>query len=122
MQDQERHWNPPHPNDLAATAGQVFDLLDPPLWLVTAAHEGRRGGLIATFAVRASIVAELPRMVIGIAKQHHTWGLIEGSSRFALHLLYPKQLDLAWLFGIRTGHKVDKLAELDAGSTPAAAP
>ncbi len=106
----------------ARTVGEVFDLYDPPLWLVTSAHAGRRGGLIATFAVRASIVATLPRMVLGVAKQHHTWGLIEGSGGFALHLLHPRQLDLVWRFGLTTGHQVDKFAGLAAATTPGGQP
>jgi flavin reductase (DIM6/NTAB) family NADH-FMN oxidoreductase RutF len=101
---------------------QVYDLTDPPLWLVTASHEGRRGGFVATFVVRASIVAALPRMLIGVAKQHHTWQLIEGSGRFALHLLYADQLDLVWRFGLESGDEVDKLDGLLAGRTPGGSP
>lgn len=96
----------------------VFHLYDPPLWLVTARAGERRGGLIATSAVRASIVPELPRMLIAIAKQHHTWGLIETSGRFALHLLPAFRLDAVWRFGLATGQDTDKLAGLDAGETP----
>lgn len=110
----------PEPN--ARAIARVFDLYDPPLWLVTAAHEGRRGGLIATFAVRASIVEGLPRMVLGIARQHHTWGLIEGGGRFALHLLYPHQLDLVWRFGLASGHQTDKFAGLARATTPGGQP
>ncbi len=106
----------------ASAIGQVFDLYDPPLWLVTAGDAGRRGGLIATFAVRASIVATLPRVVLGVAKQHHTWGLIQGAGGFALHLLHPHQLDLVWRFGLATGHQVDKFAGLTAADTPGGQP
>jgi flavin reductase (DIM6/NTAB) family NADH-FMN oxidoreductase RutF len=106
----------------ASAIGQVFDLYDPPLWLVTAGHAGRRGGLIATFAVRASIVATLPRMVLGVAKQHHTWALIEASGGFALHLLHADQLDLVWRFGLTSGHQVDKFAGLSTTATPSGQP
>ncbi|MEA3274245.1 MAG: hypothetical protein U9Q81_02900, partial [Pseudomonadota bacterium] len=65
--------HPADPNQSAERSiGQVFDLVDPPLWLVTAADNKHRGGLIATLVVRASIVSGLPRMVAGVAKQHHT--------------------------------------------------
>lgn len=101
---------------------EVFHLYDPPLWLVTARHQGRRGGLIATLAVRASIVADLPRMVVGIAKHHHTWGLIEGSDRFALHLLRRDDLDAVWRFALASGHTTDKLAGLPERYTPAGNP
>ena len=113
---------PPLTEATARGVARVFHLYDPPLWLVTTAHGGRRGGLIATFAVRASIVASLPRMVLGIARQHHTWGLIEASGGFALHLLYPAQLDLVWRFGLTSGHDADKFAGLDAASTPGGQP
>ena len=96
----------------------VFHLYDPPLWLVTAAHAGRRGGLIATSAVRASIVAERPRMLIAIARHHHSWGLIEGSGRFALQLLAQSDLDTVWRFALRSGHEGDKFAGLPDATTP----
>ena len=107
--------NAPRPPDPINT---VFHLYDPPLWLVTAADGPRRGGCIATFVVRASIVAELPRMVIGIAKHHFTWRLIESAGGFALHLLRITDLDAVWRFGLQSGHQVDKLAGVPRQSTP----
>jgi flavin reductase (DIM6/NTAB) family NADH-FMN oxidoreductase RutF len=109
-------------DDLQQAAARVYDLLDPPLWLVTSVHAGERGGFIATFAARASIVREFPRMVLGVAKQHHTWGLIQRSRRFALHLLYPHQLDLVWRFGLQHGHQADKFAGIEAELTPGRSP
>jgi hypothetical protein len=47
---------------------KVYAQLDPPLWLVTAAAGGQRGGLIATTVTQASIVAEFPRQLITIAQ------------------------------------------------------
>jgi flavin reductase (DIM6/NTAB) family NADH-FMN oxidoreductase RutF len=113
----------PLPEPTARAIARVFDLYDPPLWLATSAHGERRGGLIATFVVRASIVAAIPRVVLGIARQHHTWGLIEAGGRFALHLLYPGQFDLVWRFGLSSGHQLDKFAGLGAtASTPEGQP
>jgi flavin reductase (DIM6/NTAB) family NADH-FMN oxidoreductase RutF len=98
--------------------GEVFHLYEPPLWLVTSAHQGKRGGFIATFVVRASIVAELPRMVIGVANHHHTWGLIERSRRLALHLIARDDLDAVWHFGLTSGHQTDKFSGLEPDVTP----
>jgi flavin reductase (DIM6/NTAB) family NADH-FMN oxidoreductase RutF len=109
---------PPTDDSHRDPISEVFHLYDPPLWLVTARHGAQRGGLIATFAVRASIVRELPRMVVGIAKHHHTWGLIEGSSGFALHLLRRDDLGAVWRFGLASGHDRDKLAGLPDQRTP----
>lgn len=95
------------------TAASVFARLDRELWLVTAQFEARRGGLVATFVNQASIVPELPRVVVGIAKHHHTWELIEASGAFALHLISEEQVEWAWRFGLSTGREHDKLAGLD---------
>jgi flavin reductase (DIM6/NTAB) family NADH-FMN oxidoreductase RutF len=96
-----------------ATAAAVFAKLDRELWLVTAQLGDRRGGLIATFVNQASIVPELPRVVVGLAKHHHTWELVAGSGVFALHLLDEEHLDWVWRFGLATGHATDKLAGLE---------
>jgi flavin reductase (DIM6/NTAB) family NADH-FMN oxidoreductase RutF len=101
---------------------RVYELMDPPLWLVTTSHEGQRGGFVATFVVRASIVPGLPRMLIGVAKQHNTWRLIEDSGRFALHLLYTDQLNLIWRFGLHSGNERDKFDHLPASRTPGGSP
>lgn len=95
------------------TSAAVFAQLDRELWLVTAQAGSRRGGLIATFVNQASIVPELPRVVVGLAKHHHTWELIEASGAFALHLLGEEHLDLVWRFGLSSGRDHDKLAGLD---------
>jgi flavin reductase (DIM6/NTAB) family NADH-FMN oxidoreductase RutF len=91
---------------------QIFERTDRELWLVTARDGARRGGLIATWVSQASIVPELPRVAVGIARQHHTHGLIEAGGAFALHLIAERHLDLVWRFGIASGRDLDKLAGL----------
>jgi flavin reductase (DIM6/NTAB) family NADH-FMN oxidoreductase RutF len=93
-------------------ASTLFAWLNREVWLVTASAEGRRGGLIATFVSEASIVNDLPRVLVGLAKQHYTWGLIEPSQAFALHLLSEDNLDLVWRFGLQSAHTIDKFAGL----------
>ena len=95
-----------------ATPPKLFARLDRELWLITSAHAGHRGGLIATFVSQASIVPELPRLLIGLAKQHHTCQLIEASSVFVAHLLGEQHLDWVYRFGLQTGRNADKLAGL----------
>jgi flavin reductase (DIM6/NTAB) family NADH-FMN oxidoreductase RutF len=93
-------------------ASTLFAWLDRELWLVTAQAETRRGGLIATFVNQASIVPELPRVLVGVARHHHTWELIEQSNAFALHLLGEQHLDWVWRFGLESGRDKDKLEGL----------
>jgi flavin reductase (DIM6/NTAB) family NADH-FMN oxidoreductase RutF len=97
--------------DLTA-ASTLFAWLDREIWLVTARADGRRGGLIATFVNQATIVSELPRVLVGLAKQHHTRELVELSNAFVLHLLSEHHLDWVWRFGLETGRERDKLEGL----------
>jgi flavin reductase (DIM6/NTAB) family NADH-FMN oxidoreductase RutF len=105
-----------------SAVSDVFAGLDRELWLVTAASGGRRGGLIATFVNQASIVPDLPRVVVGLARQHYTWELIEASGVFALHLLGEQHLDLVWRFGLQTGRDTDKLAGMPVQSGATGSP
>jgi flavin reductase (DIM6/NTAB) family NADH-FMN oxidoreductase RutF len=90
----------------------VFAPLDRELWLVTARHGRRRGGLIATLVNQASIVPDLPRVLLGLARQHYTHELVEASGAFALHLLGEEHLDWVWRFGLHSGRDQDKLSGL----------
>jgi flavin reductase (DIM6/NTAB) family NADH-FMN oxidoreductase RutF len=93
----------------ATAASTLFAWLDREIWLVTAQADSRRGGLIATFVNQASIVPDLPRMLIGLSRQHYTWKLVEHSNAFALHLLSERHLDWVWRFGLESGRGQDKL-------------
>jgi flavin reductase (DIM6/NTAB) family NADH-FMN oxidoreductase RutF len=101
---------------------RLFERLDREVWIVTAAHEGRRGGLIATFVSPASIVPEMPRIIAGIAKTHETWKLIEGSGAFAAHLVEESQAELVWRFGLQSSRDVDKFAGLEVDTAATGSP
>src|SRR5262249_21758376 len=60
----------------------------------------------------ASIVPELPRLLIGLAKQHHTRQLIEATGVFAAHLFDERHADWVERFGLQSGRDTDKLAGL----------
>lgn len=94
----------------ARTATILFQRIEREVWIVTAAHGGRRGGLVATFINPASIVPKMPRVIAGIAKTHETWKLIEASGAFALHLVDESQLNLVWRFGLQSSRDADKFA------------
>src|SRR5438552_135293 len=96
----------------ATAASTLFAWLDQEVWLVTAQAADRRSGLIATFVNQASIVPDLPRVLVALSKQHFTWELVEASGAFALHLLAEEQIELVWRFGLESGRDTDKLAGL----------
>ncbi len=97
--------------------GNLFAKLDREVWIVTSSDGKDRGGLIATAFETASIVPEMPRVLIGIGKQHFTYDLIEASGRFAAHLITEAQIDYAWKFGTSSGHNIHKFTDIDASES-----
>ena len=106
----------------AREIGRVFEPLDPPLWIITAADGSRRSGLLATMVTQASIVPECPRVLIGMARQHYTAELIAATGAFGLHWLSVAELDWCWRFGIGSGRTLDKFAGLDTRTGPRGVP
>ena len=100
----------------------LLSRVDRELWLVTAQEGVRRGGLMATFVNSASIVAEAPRMLVGVARSHYTWELLEASGAFALHLLGESNIDWVWRFGLSSGRSEDKFAGMAASVGPTGSP
>ncbi len=103
-------------------ASTLLAWMDREVWLVTARAGEQRGGLIATFVSQATIVPDLPRVVVGLANQHHTRGLVETSGCLALHLLSEDNLDLVWQFGLVSGRDHDKFAGLETTTGPTGCP
>jgi flavin reductase (DIM6/NTAB) family NADH-FMN oxidoreductase RutF len=91
---------------------QVFPLTDRELWLVTSQTDGQRAGLIATFVNQGSIVPEAPRVVVGLANQHHTAQVVRRSGHFVLQLLTEDQVEIVWRFGLHSGRDIDKWSEI----------
>lgn len=83
--------------------------LNPEIWLITVATGSRRGGMIATGVMPASIVAEMPRLLVGVNNRHATAELLQEARCFAAHLLWPDQTALVERFGMHSGRTVDKL-------------
>src|SRR5829696_10406770 len=85
-------------------------LIDRELWIITAAHGDRRGGLLATWVSAASIDPERPILLAGIGPNHFTAELVQSNNAFAAHLLRLDQIELAWNFASGSGRDRDKLA------------
>lgn len=88
----------------------IFRTLRREVWIVTAAANNRRGGLLATWVSPASIDRDRPVVLIGIAPNHFTAELIDASRAFAAHLLHPDQTATAFDFAIGSGRDRDKFA------------
>ncbi|MGC4003824.1 MAG: flavin reductase family protein [Pirellulales bacterium] len=101
---------------------QIMKMVNREVWIVTSASVERRGGLVATWVLQASLDPERPVVVTGIAPNHYTSELIEKSQAFALHLIGANQIPLAMNFAIGSGRDRDKLAGLETMTVKTGAP
>jgi flavin reductase (DIM6/NTAB) family NADH-FMN oxidoreductase RutF len=80
-----------------------------PVVAVTTSAEGRRNGMIANSAQRASLVPFIPRISIYISKTNYTHELVYRSGVLGIHLLRQDQWELIWQLGLQSGRDRDKL-------------
>jgi len=94
---------------------QIYQLLrnlTSPVVAITSERGGKRNGMIADSAVRASIVPTIPRVSVYIHKFNYSHDLIFETGRFALHLLRDDQFELIHRLGFTSGRARDKLADV----------
>jgi flavin reductase (DIM6/NTAB) family NADH-FMN oxidoreductase RutF len=99
---------------------QIAGDLDYPMLIVTAAAGGRRDGCLVGFATQTSI--DPSRFLVCLSRRNLTCELALGARVLGVHFLGSGDLDLAELFGGRTGHRVDKLARCDWREGPNGVP
>lgn len=80
-----------------------------PVIAVTTSAAGRRNGMIANSAQRASLVPTKPRISLYISKINFTHDLVWRSGVFAVHLLRTDQWDVVRGLGLRSGRDGDKM-------------
>src|SRR5258705_8999406 len=101
---------------------EIFERLDRELWVITARAGERCSGLVATYVSSVSLVPELPRVTIALAKHHFTHELIEASNAFCMHLVDEDSIDWVWRFGIPSGRETDKLRGLETSTGTGGSP
>ncbi|MFJ8043268.1 flavin reductase family protein [Kitasatospora sp. NPDC096147] len=100
-----------------------LDLLDYPVYVVTAAADGERAGCLVGFAGQTSI--DPARFTVWISRANHTHRIALRAPVLGVHLLdsgRPGGRALAELFGGRTGDEVDKFAAVPWEPGPAGVP
>ncbi|MGW6691113.1 flavin reductase family protein [Streptomyces sp. NPDC054961] len=88
--------------------GAFADVLDGPMYVVTATAGGERAGCLVGFASQCSI--EPPRFMVWLSVANHTFRVAREASCLTVHALSREQRGLAALFGGETGDRVDKFA------------
>ncbi|PKB64820.1 MAG: hypothetical protein BZY80_01750 [SAR202 cluster bacterium Io17-Chloro-G2] len=83
-----------------------------PIAAVTSRWQERSNVQIAVAISAASIVPDMPRVLLQIYKTNHSHGMIYNSGGFALNFLRRDQLDLIKTFGFVSGRDKDKLKDV----------
>ena len=94
----------------ATSIAAILGKLDQEVFVLTAADGDRRSGQIATWVMPATIIPQVPRLLVGVGRLTYTRELIEASRRFALNLLGQDQWRWVPHFGLQSGRDVDKFA------------
>jgi flavin reductase (DIM6/NTAB) family NADH-FMN oxidoreductase RutF len=90
------------------------------LVVVTTAYRGERAGCLVGFHTQCSI--EPARVAVWISKANHTCRVALQAEHLAVHHLGREHLELARVFGERSGDDVDKFAECAVETGPADVP
>ena len=101
--------NIPAPN--LEQVDSLLKLVDREIWLVTAAHGGKRSGLTATWISQVSLDRDQPVLLAGLSPRNFTTELISNSGLFAAHLVTHEQVNLAYRLAASSGRAGDKLAD-----------
>ncbi|MER6534089.1 flavin reductase family protein [Streptomyces sp900105755] len=86
------------------------DLLDYPMYVVTAQVGEETGGCLVGFASQCSI--QPARFMVWLSRANRTCRVAERADRLAVHLLGSDQHRLARLFGGETGDRTDKFTRV----------
>lgn len=104
--------------------GSAFDemvaVMDGAMVIVTAAADDDRGGCLVGFHGQCSI--EPRRHAVWLSKANRTHDIAQRSDHLAVHLLGPRDHDLAELFGGQTGDDLDKLTQCEWEAGPGGVP
>ena len=101
----------------------ALHLLPAPVAVIGCARDGVTAGLTCAWLCRVS--TDPARLLVAVAPERHTWGVLEGAARFSVSILRDDQVEVGRLFGLRSGREVDKWAAVEhvrlADGTPALA-
>ena len=91
---------------------QLLRNLTSPVVAITSERDGKRNGMIADSAVRASIVPTIPRISVYVHKFNLSHDMMFDTGRFVLHLLRTDQFELIHQLGFVSGRAREKLADI----------
>ena len=98
-----------------ARIAPIMGRLWSPIAAVTSNWQGKSNAQIAVAIAAASIVPDMPRVLLQIYKNNYSHDLIYNSGSFALNFIRRDQLQLIKDFGLVSGRDTDKLSDVSHG-------
>ena len=95
-----------------ARIAPIMGRLWSPIAAVTSNWQGKSNAQIAVAIAAASIVPDMPRVLLQIYKNNYSHDLIYNSGSFALNFIRRDQLQLIKDFGLVSGRDTDKLSDV----------
>lgn len=86
-------------------------LLNAPVAVIGVAHGGRTAGLTAAWLSRVS--TSPPLLLVAVAPERHTWGVLDAAEGFSVSILRDGDLETGRLFGLNSGRDVDKWGRVE---------
>jgi flavin reductase (DIM6/NTAB) family NADH-FMN oxidoreductase RutF len=90
--------------------------IDYPMFIVTTAADGERGGCLVGFVTQASI--DPARLLVMLSKQNSTYRLAQRASTLVVHFLAADNTALATHFGEESGDWTDKFRAVEWSAGP----
>jgi len=105
------------------THDESLHLIHSPVAVIGTAADGVLGGLTCAWLTR--VTTDPPRIVVAIAPERYTHGLLVVGGCFSVSILSEGQIDVGRLFGLHSRRERDKWSETDhvllEGGVPALA-
>lgn len=88
----------------------LVDDLESKVFVVTLIEQGRKAGFVLTWAVKASLNENKPRILLVISKFNHSARFLYPGRNLGLNLLSRRQVNEFYLFGSSHSDELDKFA------------
>jgi flavin reductase (DIM6/NTAB) family NADH-FMN oxidoreductase RutF len=94
--------------------------LDYPMFIATVAGGGERDGCLVGFTTQSSV--DPPRFIVCLSNKNRTFHIALEADVMVVHVVPATEIELAELFGSRTGDHVDKFERCRWSRGPEGAP
>lgn len=102
----------------AKPSGALFSLTNHEIYLLSVRDGERDNAMIITWVVPATLVPDLPRVLVVLSRENFSTEIIGKTGTFCLQMLAEGQHELLGKFGLHSGRDEEKLAGYEIQRSP----